>query len=305
MATYAGGVMPPLATPFKNERLDIDTFQSNITRYNETGLSGYLVLGSNGEAVYLNTQEKQILIAAAREVTPKDRFLLVGAGGESTLAAIEDSRRAAELGADAVLVLPPCYYKGLMDDLRLAKHYTHLADTCPIPVMIYNMPANTGLNLTAALVTELSAHSNIMGIKDSSGNMLQLSEIVRLAKDEQFETLVGASPMLYPALCLGAAGGILAVANAFARLCVAVFEAFQSEEYAKALDGHQKLTKLAMLVTSGMGVPALKQAMRMAGYDGGNVRSPLTDLSDSKQIATIQAEVDMLLPLENEILNEE
>jgi 4-hydroxy-2-oxoglutarate aldolase len=299
MAKYRSGVMPPLATPFKNEQMDLEAFKSNLDTYNQTGMTGYLVLGSNGEAAYLSKEEKQALIAAAREVTPEDRFLLVGAGAESSQAAIEDSTEAARLGADAVLVLPPCYYKGLMDDQRLAMHYKRLADNCPIPVMIYNMPANTGLNLSAALVGELAAHPNIMGIKDSSGNMLQLSEIVRLTKDEHFITIVGASPMLYPALCLGAAGGILAVANVLPNICVTIFEAFQAGDHAEALALHQKLTKLAMLVTSGWGVPGLKHAMNKSGYDGGNVRSPLTDLTDSAKKDIIEAELGILLPLEN------
>jgi len=291
------GVMPPLATPFKDEEPDLAALQANVSRLNQTALTGYLVLGTNGEAVYLTEAEKGRVIEAVRQCTPPDKTLMVGTGCESTTATVGLTRLAAELGGDCALVLPPHYYKSLMTSERLTDHYRKLADASPIPILIYNMPASTGLNLSPELVAALSGHPNIAGVKDSSGDLLQLSEIIRL-KEKDFTVFVGASPMLYPALCLGAAGGILAVANVAPVVCCRIQAAFDEGDMNTALRLHRLLTPLATMVTSGWGVPALKLAMNLAGYQGGRVRSPLTDLTDPEIRAAIEAELGVLAKYE-------
>ena len=299
MTLKPGGVMPPVATPFKNDELDLEAFKANISNYNQTGLTGYVVLGSNGEAAYLNDQEKDRVIEAAREAASEDKLLVIGTGSESTKEAIRLAHRAAELGGDCLLVLPPHYYKSLMTEERLTAHYLVLAETSPVPVLIYNMPAATGLNLGPALVRTLSEHPNIIGIKDSSGSMDQLSEIVRLT-DPDFSVIVGASAMLYPALCLGAVGGILAVANVMPRVSCRIMAAFDNGNHPEALKLHQLLSPLAVMVTSRWGVPALKLAMNLIGLQGGQVRSPLTDLIDPAAKSAIEAELAILQGYEQE-----
>ncbi len=293
MGLNLGGVIPPLATPFKESEIDLAAFKSNLERYNKTELSGYLVMGSNGEAAYLEPSESERLLAEARTHTPPDKLLLAGTGRESTPATIAFTRRAAELGADAALVLPPHYYKAQMTPARLKRHYWDLAEASPIPVLYYNVPFATGHNVPVDLVVELAEHPNLVGIKDSSGNMLQLSEIVRRTPDD-FAVFCGASAMLYPSLCLGAQGGILAVANVVPEVCTAIAAAFAAGDMARALGLHRRLTTLASLVTSGWGVPGLKAAMNLAGLSGGQVRPPLSDLQDPGQLETLRREIAQL-----------
>lgn len=267
--------MPPIITPFKDEELDIPALESNIRRWNRTGLTGHLVLGSNGEAVYLNDKEKDEVLAAAREVIPPEMIFMAGAGQESTRATIAAVNRAARFGADCALVVTPCYFKGQMTRQRLAGHFKRVADAAPIPVLAYNFPQATGVNMGPELVAEMAEHPNLVGVKDSSGIVNQLSEIIRLTPDD-FAVFVGNAEVLYPALCLGAAGGILAVANVTPEICVEIHEAHQAGDHAKARGLQWKMTRLAAMVTRIHGVGGLKAAMDVAGYSGGGVRSPLT-----------------------------
>lgn len=289
------GIIPPLATPFKEEELDLVSFRRNLTMYNQTRLHGYLVLGSNGEAAYLEGREREMLIVAARDMTPPDKVLLVGTGCESTRATIQFTKLAGQYGANYALVLPPSYYRAQMTKERLFEHYQRVADGANIPILLYNVPFATGINMTPDLVLALARHPNIVGIKDSSGDMQQLSEIIRLAPKD-FAVLVGASPMLFPALCLGAAGGILAVANVVPSVCLRIFWAFEDGDYVAAHEMHHLLAPLAAMVTSKYGVAGLKLAMNLAGLKGGDVRSPLTPIKDPVIQGLLQQELDQLTP---------
>ncbi len=269
------GVIPPVPTPFDQEELDLEAHRANIRRWNRTGLSGYLVVGSNGEAVYLDEKERDQVVAATREETGPEKILMVGTGAESTRATIRRTRRAAELGADCALVVTPAYFKSQMTPPRLAAHFQKVAEAAPIPILVYNFPQATGINLPAATVAELSEHPNIAGIKDSSGNLAQLSEIIHLSA-EDFAVMVGNAEVFYPALALGADGAILAVSNLIPNFCVELMDRFQAGELGRARDMQWRLAHLAAMVTRLHGVGALKAAMDLAGYQGGGVRSPLT-----------------------------
>jgi len=269
------GVMPPIITPFKNnEELDLPALKANFARWNQTGLSGYLVLGSNGEAVYLSEKEKDAVLAASREAIPADKILMAGTGQESTRATIEATRRAAQLGADCALAVTPCYFKAQMTPPRLAAHFKRVADGSPIPILAYNFPQATGVNMGPELVAELAEHPNLIGIKDSSGIVNQFSSILQSTADG-FKAFVGNAEVFYPALCLGAAGGILAVANVVPEICVEIYETHRAGNHEKARRLQWKMARLAALVTRIHGVGGLKAAMRMAGYQSGGVRSPL------------------------------
>jgi len=268
------GVMPPIATPFQNGKLALDKLKNNFQKWNKTGLSGYLVLGSNGEAVYLNEKEKIKAVEISRESIPASKIMLVGTGMESTEETIRFTNQVAKMGADGALVVTPSYFKGSMKPQILYDHFLAVAESSRIGILIYNVPQFTGINLEPEWVAKLSEHSNVIGIKDSSGNIGQLSEVIHQSQ-KGFAVFVGSAPVFFPALCVGAAGGILAVANVAPQECVRIQNLFVEKKYddARVLQG--RLTPLANAVTTKYGVGGLKMAMDLAGYFGGYPRSPL------------------------------
>jgi 4-hydroxy-2-oxoglutarate aldolase len=280
------GVYPPIATPF-DDRGDVDpgAVRTNVSRAIERGVRGIVALGSNGEAPLLDERESDVVIAAARAATPSDRLLLAGTGRESTRATIEASRRAAALGADAVLVRTPSYFKPRMTADALVAHYTALADAISIPVLLYNYPAVTGLTLPADAVGRLATHPNIIGIKETSTDAAQIAAFVDATRGQQFEVLAGSAPGFYAALCLGATGAILAAACVVPRACVALFEAFRRGAHEEARELQRRMLPVAHAVTSGYGVPGLKAALDLAGYVGGSPRSPLLPITKEGRAA--------------------
>jgi 4-hydroxy-2-oxoglutarate aldolase len=268
------GVMPPITTPFQNGKLASDKLKKNFQRWNQTGLSGYLVLGSNGEAVYLNEREKIKVIEVSRESIPKSKIMLVGTGMESTQETIRFTQQAAKMGADYALVVTPSYFKGSMKPQILYDHFISVAESSRIGILIYNVPQFTGINLEPELVAKLSEHPNIIGIKDSSGNIGQLSEIVHLSQ-KRFAVFVGSAPVFFPALCIGAVGGILAVANVVPQDCVEIQNLFNEGKMNETRELQSRLTPLAKAVTTKYGIGGLKMAMDLTGYFGGDPRPPL------------------------------
>jgi 4-hydroxy-2-oxoglutarate aldolase len=252
-------------------------FERNLDGYARHALAGYLVLGSNGEANVLELPEKLELIAAARR-RAGNRVLIAGTGLESTRATIELTRKAADLGADAALVLTPHYFKARMTDEALRRHFVAVADAAPIPVLVYSVPVVTGLLASVGLVTQLAGHPNIAGIKESSGDVALLGRIVSGAP-EAFAALCGSGPVAYPALCVGASGGVLAFACCAPGVACALYEAFQRGDHARARRIQAEAVPLAQAVTSGNGVAGLKAAMDLAGFSGGSVREPLLPAS--------------------------
>ena len=268
------GVMPPITTPFQNGKLALDKLKENFQKWNRTGLSGYLVLGSNGEAVYLNEKEKIKVIEVSRESIPTSKILMVGTGMESTQETIRFTNQAAKLGTDCALVVTPSYFKGSMKPQILYDHFIAVAESSQIGILVYNVPQFTGINLDPEWVAKLSEHPNIIGVKDSSGNIGQLSEIIRLSQ-KGFAVFVGSAPVFFPALCVGAGGGILAVANATPQECVQIQNLFHDRKFEEAKALQSRLTPLAKAVTVKYGIGGLKIAMDLAGYFGGNPRAPL------------------------------
>jgi 4-hydroxy-2-oxoglutarate aldolase len=275
-----GGVVPPLVTPFRPDgSLDLAAFEDNLDFLKGTGLAGFLVLGSNGEAAGLEESEKLDLIAAARRAVP-GRLLLAGTGTESTRGTVALTRKAADLGADAALVLTPHFYRGRMSEEALRRHFVAVADASPVPIYLYSVPAFTGLAWPPGLAASLAGHPRIAGMKESSGDVGLLGHIVDTVPAD-FEVACGNAPVFYPALCAGATGGVLAVANCVPRLVVALHEAFVAGDHARARLLQHALTPLATAVTTVWGVAGLKGAMDLAGLRGGAVRAPLLPLPDS------------------------
>ena len=268
------GVLPPIATPFQGGELALDKLKKNFQGWNKTGLSGYLVLGSNGEAVYLNEKEKMKVIEVSREAIPKSKIMLVGTGMESTQETIRFTNQAAKLGANGALVVTPSYFKGSMRPQILYDHFISVAESSKIGILIYNVPQFTGINMEPELVAKLSEHPNIIGIKDSSGNIGQLSEIVHLSQ-KGFAVFVGSAPVFFPALCVGAVGGILAVAQVAPQECVQIQDLFSKGKMDEARALQSRLTPLAKAVTTKYGIGGLKMALDLTGYFGGDPRPPL------------------------------
>jgi 4-hydroxy-2-oxoglutarate aldolase len=273
------GVIPPIPTTFDADgHVDPIAIRANVARWMTTGLAGVLALGSNGEASLLDEDESDRVVAAAREAVPADRVLLVGTGRESTPATIRATRRAAGLGADAVLVRTPSYYKAQMTPEALLAHFRHVADASPVPVLLYNLPGVTGVVLTPALVAALAEHPNIRGIKETSPDLERLGQFTALRTD-RFAVFCGWAPVVYAALASGAAGAILAVANVLPDECVALYDHVRHGRHQEALGVQRRITPLAQLVTTGYGIAGLKAALGAAGYHGGAVRPPLLPLS--------------------------
>jgi 4-hydroxy-2-oxoglutarate aldolase len=268
------GVMPPITTPFQDGKLAPDKLKKNFQKWNKTGLSGHLVLGSNGEAVYLNEKEKIKVVEVSRESIPRSMIMMVGTGMESTQETIRFTNQVTKMGADFALVVTPSYFKGSMKPQNLYDHFIAVAESSRIGVLIYNVPQFTGINLEPELVAKLSQHPNIIGIKDSSGNIGQLGEIIHLSK-KGFAVFTGSAPVFFPALCIGAVGGILAAANVVPQECVRIQNLFNKGKMNEARALQNRLTPLAKAVTARYGIGGLKMAMDLAGYFGGKPRSPL------------------------------
>ncbi len=279
------GIYTPVVTPFdENEEIDYGKMKLNLDKWGKTDLDGIVVLGSNGEFVYLTEDEKLKLVKFTIENFTKEKKIIVGSTCESTRGTISLSNKMADLGADAVLILPPNYFKGGMKEEVLYKHYTNVADEVKVPVMIYNMPGNTGINLSSGLVARLSKHPNIVGIKDTSGNIVQLSEIVR-DTDDDFAVFAGNAGYLLPALAVGARGATLALANILPDECCKLVSLFKEGKIDEARELQKRLLEPNFTVTGRFGVPALKYALDLLGYGGGYPRRPLLPLSeDNKKV---------------------
>jgi 4-hydroxy-2-oxoglutarate aldolase len=268
------GVFPPVVTPFRDDgSLDLHAFEANLDAYSREDLAGCLVLGSNGEAASLDEEEKLALVRAARSRT-SGRTLLVGTGLESTRATIALTRRVADLGADAALVLTPHYYKAQMNVDALHRHFEAVADASPIPVLLYSVPQFTGIPFPAPLAALAARHPRIGGMKESSGDVGLLGRIVG-SVPPSFRVLCGSAGVFYPALCVGASGGVLAIACCSPRPVAALYRAFEQGDHGRARRLQDVLAPLAAAVTAAHGVAGLKAAMDAAGRRGGNVRSPL------------------------------
>ena len=264
-----------------------DAFERNIEKYIESGIEGFLVLGSNGESVYLEHSEKLNLIEAARKRIRPSMTLLAGTGVESTQATIELTKEAAGRGVDAVLIKNPFYFKSQMTfDVYMA-HYTAVADASPVPVVIYNVPAFTGVPLQSRLIVELSKHPNIHGLKDSSGDVKLISEVVWNTRE--FPVLAGNAPTLFPAMIAGARGGIVALACAAPKAALALYRAFAAGDYKKAGVIQRIIAPAAGAVTERYSIGGLKAAMELERFESGFPRRPLLPIkpNDREDLAQI------------------
>lgn len=273
------GIFAALTTPFRDDRILSDQLHENISKYNEFDLAGYVIAGSTGESVLLSDDECLTLIETAREAAASGRRLIAGTARGSALHTVSFTNRAADLGADAALIVLPHYYKGLMSEEALRRYYTEIADASRIPVILYSIPQNTGITPSPRLIIELSRHPNILGIKDSSGNLTLLQEAYpSMPQGSTF--LLGAGSILLPALQLGASGGILTLGAVAPDLCTRLYGFYQSEDWEEGRELQMQAVPLNQAITRYYGVPGAKFALDLRGYYGGPCRLPLLPLGD-------------------------
>ncbi|MDX2154219.1 MAG: dihydrodipicolinate synthase family protein [Bryobacteraceae bacterium] len=271
------GIFPPIATPFTHDgEIWKAKLQHNVEKWNRTALAGYVVCGSTGESVYLTNEEKLQLFEWVAGWTAPEKLLLAGTGVESVRETVQLTNCAASMGYKAAMVRTPHYYKNLLQRGEAqALYFRSVADESKIPIMIYNWPQATGLDIPAETVAALSEHPNIIAIKESSGNLEKVMKMIREVKPG-FQVLVGSAPTLWPSLIVGAVGAVLAFANAAPYATIAIWEAFRTREAEAAEDWQNRIGHAAFLVTAKYGVPGLKYAMDLNGYYGGPPRLPLT-----------------------------
>jgi len=271
------GIFPPITAPFdRNGELYKAKVRHNVEKWNLTGLAGYVVCGSTGESVMLTTEEKIELWEWVAECAAPEKVLIAGTGMESVRETVHLTNQAAGMGYRAALVRTPHYYKSLLDNAAAQMlFYRAVADQAKIPIMIYNWPQATGIDIPVEAVVELSEHPNVVAIKESSGNIEKLMQMVRESKPG-FQVLSGSAPTLWPSLMVGAVGAILAYANAAPYSTIAIWEAHLARDYEAGQDWQNRISRAAALVTVKYGIPGLKYAMDLNGYYGGPPRLPLT-----------------------------
>lgn len=277
------GIFPALVTPFaSDESVSLSALKENIRRYNQTGLAGYVVLGSTGEAVMLSRDEADSVLAAAKEAAAPDMLLIAGTGAESTSETIARTKRAAALGYDLALVKTPYYYKPFYRPESYIQHYRAVADASPIPILLYSVPQFTGVTLETPEILTLAQHPNIAGIKDSSGSVQRIGELVASAPGS-FQVLTGGAPVIYPCLVVGARGAILALASALPEKCVELYQLVQRGQSEQAKHLQHVIVMASRRILSEHGLSGLKHAMDLRGFHGGSPRPPLLPISEEKK----------------------
>ena len=290
------GLFPATPTPFDGQgSLALEELARNLLTWNRQPLDGYVLLGSNGEAVLLTVEERVRLVRAARPAVPAERLLIAGAGMESTAETIELARLLAAAGADAVIVVTPHYYRGRMTAAALEGYYEQVADAAPVPVILYSVPANTGIDLPIETVARLAQHGNILGVKDSGGDVVKIGRMVQ-AVPPGFAVLAGSAGFLLAALSVGAVGGVMALANLAAEPLARLLAAVKVGDLDTARQLQGRLLEPNLAVTARFGVAGLKAALDVQGLYGGPVRPPLLPLGaeDKAALVTVLARGGLL-----------
>jgi len=280
------GVFPPIPTPFDSQGdVEFGKLKENLERWNAYDLDGYVVLGSNGEVVYLSTEEKVRVWEAARQAIPPDKAMIAGTGCESLRETLALTRAAAEVGADTALVVTPHYYGGKMTPTSLTRYYEALAGASPIPIVLYNVSKFTGVDMSAPLIAHLARHPNVIGAKDSGGNVAKLADVVRLTEGTDFQMMAGSAGFFLAGLTLGAVGGVMALANVAPQQSIDMYRLFQAGRQEEAAALQRRMVPVTAAVAARFGIAGLKAALEMLGFYGGPVRLPLLDLDEGEREA--------------------
>jgi len=279
MSPVLTGVYAPIGTPFVKEEVAYDKLAANMEKYAASKLSGYLAIGTNGECVSLSeTERAKVLETIVAGKAPQQK-VLAGANAESTKLTIEQCTMVASLGADYASVITPCYFKKKLNDEAMIKYYLDVADGSPIPIACYNAPGFTGMTISTTTLKAIASHENIIGIKDTSPGMI--GSYLRTTADLDFDVFSGTANTLFPAMMMGATGGIVSLANAFPDVCAKLYEFCIADDLERARELHLVLGRLNSGVSGSYGVAGVKYATEVAGFHGGDPRLPLLPITDS------------------------
>lgn len=277
-----GGIFAALTTPFVGGEISPEKLKENIRKYNAFDLSGYVVLGSTGECVYLSDDESEKLVKAVKEAAAAEKKIIVGTARESTKKTLEFTNRMAAFDIDAALIRTPSYFTPSMTHEVLKKHYLSIADKAKVPVIVYNIPQYTGVSVDIPLMVELSRHPNIVGLKDSSGNLIFASELIPQV-DPSFAILLGAGSILLPGLIMGASGGILRLASVAPAECANLYKLYREGRIEAARKIQINLIPVNKAIVKTLGIAGLKHALDLLGYYGGEPCFPLLPLDESEK----------------------
>jgi 4-hydroxy-tetrahydrodipicolinate synthase len=274
------GVFPAIITPFKeDESLDEEGLKRNIEYLNKTGIAGIVPCGTTGESATLTFEEHKRVVEIAVECSQVP--VIAGTGSNNTREALELTRHAANAGADAALLITPYYNKP--NDRGMYEHFKTIAEKCSIPIILYNVPKRTGIDLKPELVKKLSLIDNIVAVKEASGSIPQLSQIIELTRDSSFSVLSGDDDLTLAAMALGAKGVISVVANVAPRKTVAMVEAIAKGEMEKARTLHYELAPLVRAMFLETNPIPVKTAHRLLGRAAGPLRLPLAEMAPEKE----------------------
>lgn len=282
------GVYAALTTPFAGDGIAEDRLRDNVRRYNRTDLAGYLVLGSTGESVSLTDEESLRLVEAVVDSASPGKKILVGTARESTKGTIDFTNSLTGRGIAAALVRPPSYFKSKMTREALKAHYRAVAEASKLPILIYNIPQNTGISLEPRLVIDLAPHPNIVGLKESSGSLAFLGDVVREVPAD-FHYFLGSGHVVYPGLEMGADGAILAMADAAPEMSAEIYKLFKAGKKEEARRLQLDLVPLNKALVEVYGIAGLKYALDLLGYYGGPARLPLLPVEEKgrREIAAL------------------
>ncbi|CAL1530965.1 unnamed protein product [Lymnaea stagnalis] len=273
------GIFPPIPTPFnEDESIAYDKLESNMKKWNKIPFSGYVVQGSNGECCFLTWDERIQMVKETKRLAGPGKLIIAGSGCESTRDTISLTKLMAEAGAQAVLVVNPFYFKASMNSDALIAHFTKVADEVPVPVILYNVPSNTGMDIPPDVVIRLSQHPNIIGMKESGGDITRIASLVYATSSAKFQILAGSAGFLLAAYHVGCVGGICGAANVIGEDVCKLAQLSKSNDLKSAMDLQLKIVGPNTCITRRFGVPGLKTALEWFGYYGGPTRLPLIPL---------------------------
>ncbi|HEV3146663.1 MAG TPA: 4-hydroxy-tetrahydrodipicolinate synthase [Gemmataceae bacterium] len=277
------GIIPPVVTPMKsNEDVDLPRLRGLIDHLIGKGIHGIFVLGTTSEFYALDPGEKQEVIATAVAHVNRRVPVIAGTGAETTREAIATTKIAEKERVDAVSIITPYYI--LATQAEMIDHFRRIAENTTLPVLLYNNPATCGgVKLDVDSVARLAEIPNVVGIKDSSGDLQSLIEMIRATPKEKFAVFQGRDTLIAPALQYGATGAVPGTANIVPDLCVAIYDAVQRGDFAAAQTIQSRLSPLRIGLAIGTAPGAIKAAMNLLGMNVGPSRSPIAPLPPEKQ----------------------
>lgn len=278
------GIFPPVTTPFnEDETIAYDRLEENMKRWNSVPLKGYLVQGSNGEYKFLSDEERVEMVRRVKKAAASGKLVIAGSGCESTQATIQMTQKMADAGAHAVLVVTPLYYKASMTNDAMTSHFSKVADSSPVPVILYNVPWNSGIDLSPDVVVKLASHPNIIGLKESGGDVSKIAWMAYRTRNVDFQYLAGSAGFMLPGYSVGCVGSMSALATVLPEEVCKLDQLFRQGDMKGAMLLQQKLVGPNAAVTKMFGVAGLKSAMDDLGYFGGPTRLPILPLTPSQR----------------------